>query len=107
MDLLNGATEYQMLMDQFDAERRKNRDICEALIAEQEERRKLQKALDAERRRATELERLLTDCTDDLEEEIQSRHPAYAEANYPDERRRYERDMAPVYRARAALEKKP
>ena len=61
------------------------------------ELRALLNTLDAERRQVEKLERLLKDCADNLEEEIQSRHPAHADANY-------ERDMVPVYRARAALE---
>jgi hypothetical protein len=62
-------------------------------------------ALEAEverlRTRAVELEGLLTDCADELERFVKN---AYEGAlGYPGQRRRYDRDLAPVLAARAAL----
>ena len=44
----------------------------------------------------------LTECADDLEGELKARYPD-ALLTYPGERRKYDRDMAPVIAARAAL----
>ena len=46
---------------------------------------------------------LVKDLADDLEAEIKGRNPAET-LQYPSEQRRYERDMATVYKARRALE---
>ena len=94
------------LLDALDAERRQSKRWEQAHEALRIALGEALNQRDAERLRVEKLEHLLKDCADDLEEEIQSRHPAHAEANYPDERRRYERDMAPVYRARVVLEER-
>jgi hypothetical protein len=48
------------------------------------------------------LRSLLSECADDLEAEIKDRY-AGTQGIYPDERRRFDRDMEPVHRARAAI----
>jgi hypothetical protein len=50
--------------------------------------------------RIAELEALLKDCADDLEAEVDARYGENAKKCMP---HRYERDMAPVVAARAAL----
>lgn len=53
---------------------------------------------------APELYAALMECADDLEAEIEARYPP-AIREYPGEKRRYDRDIAVVHRARAALAK--
>jgi len=57
-------------------------------------------ALKAKNARIAELEALLKDCADDLEAEVDARYGENAKKCMP---HRYERDMAPVVAARAAL----
>jgi hypothetical protein len=52
-------------------------------------------------KRITELEALLRECADDIAQACHNEHP-YRD-DYPDEMRRYKRDMDIVYRVRAAL----
>ncbi len=57
---------------------------------------------------ADEIERLcglLTDCANDLEAYVEDQYPASIK-QYPGQSRRYERDIEPVRKARAALEGK-
>lgn len=59
-------------------------------------------ALDQAEARERRLRDLLTECADDLEARIDAEYPIEALA-YPDNRRRRDRDLAPVLNARAAL----
>ncbi len=55
------------------------------------------------RARVAELVAALQECADDLEQELE--HHYAGTKDYPSERRRYERDTAPVRKARAAIAK--
>jgi hypothetical protein len=57
-------------------------------------------ALEAQAKEIQELKALLKDCADDLEAEVEARYGENAKKCMP---HRYERDMAPVVAARAAL----
>lgn len=54
--------------------------------------------------RIAELETLLRECADDIAQACHDDHPYRDE--YPDQMRRYKRDMDIVYRVRAALTEK-
>ena len=56
--------------------------------------------LDARERRLREM---LAECTDDLEARIDAEYPEPDRLSHPVALRRYERDIAPVLNARAAL----
>jgi hypothetical protein len=64
------------------------------------EARLFDEALGNAHARIAELEALLKDCADDLEAEVDARYGENAKKCMP---HRYERDMAPVVAARAAL----
>ena len=51
-----------------------------------------------------EMREALAECSDDLEQYVNAAWPPSVRA-YPDNARKHERDMAPVIRARAALQK--
>ncbi len=60
------------------------------------------------RARVEGLEAALRECADDLEAEVRATHGAdHPDGIHPSQERKYERDMEPVDRARALLEKKP
>lgn len=64
----------------------------------------IDKAVKAEAR-VKELEGLLKDCADGLSEYVETYY--FYRKQYPSELRRYERDIEPVVKARAALGEKP
>jgi len=53
---------------------------------------------------AQELADALKECADDLEAELKARYPI-AHLAYPSQKLKYDRDMEPVLKARAALQK--
>lgn len=60
-------------------------------------------ALDASDARERRLREMLAECTDDLEARIDAEYPEPDRLSHPVALRRYERDIAPVLNARAAL----
>ena len=60
-------------------------------------------ALDLADARERRLREMLAECTDDLEARIDAEYPEPDRLSHPVALRRYERDIAPVLNARAAL----
>ena len=60
-------------------------------------------ALDMAEARERRLREMLAECTDDLEARIDAEYPEPDRLSHPVALRRYERDIAPVLNARAAL----
>lgn len=61
--------------------------------------------LSAQEALMAEMLKALRECTDDLEAFLDREYPQPDRIVYPDQRRRYDRDMAPVLNARALLAK--
>ena len=56
--------------------------------------------------REAALEAALRECADDLAQWLEASYKPSGQPIHPSQQRRYERDMEPVLRARALLEKK-